>query len=104
MHTALSTPVDPNSLDRSAAEWFAEAQRCYVEEHQGCPWCGGPHRVARIESPEKTALACQRCDFQVVLDHRSQQCRFIPGEELSDMTETMLGYPIFHAPLVQRVS
>jgi hypothetical protein len=93
-----------HTAHRNAADWFAEAKRCYIEEHQGCPWCGGPHRVTHVESPERTAFACQRCDFQVVQDHRTGQCRFIPGEELSDMTETMLGYPIFQSPLVGRVS
>jgi hypothetical protein len=93
-----------HTAHQNAADWFAEAKRCYIEEHQGCPWCGGPHRVTHVETPERTAFACQRCDFQVVQDHRNGQCRFIPGEELSDMTETMLGYPIFQSPLVGRVS
>ena len=90
MHTAARP-----TAERSATDWFAEAKRCYIEEHQGCPWCGGPHRVTRVEIGARTTFTCQRCDFQVVYDAQTGRYTFIRGEELSDMTDTMLGYPIF---------
>ena len=33
--------------ERTSGEWFTEAERCYVERHQGCAWCGGSYRVFR---------------------------------------------------------
>jgi hypothetical protein len=80
---------------RSAAEWFAVAQRAYIEDHQGCAWCGGQHRVHRVREGGRTTFLCQHCDFQVFFDAHASRCEFIPGEEVNDVTETMLGYPIF---------
>jgi len=82
-------------VQRTAAEWFAEAQRSYIEDHQGCPWCGGSHRVHHVHSSTKTIFACQHCDFQAFRDTQSARCGFIPGEARSEVSDTMLGYPIY---------
>ena len=33
----------------NAENWFHEAVRWYVEQHQGCPWCLGANRVYKSD-------------------------------------------------------
>ncbi len=80
---------------RNASEWFAKAQLSYTERHQGCPWCGGSHRVHQTEQGVKTTFRCQRCDFQVSFDAQTHRFQLIPGENLSEVSDTMLGSAIF---------
>jgi hypothetical protein len=49
--------------EQSAAAWFEKAVRCYVDAHQGCPWCGGRHCVFRSQRPDREQYACSECDF-----------------------------------------
>jgi hypothetical protein len=83
-----------HTVDLTPPQWYAEAARCYVEEHQGCPWCGGQHRVHQVRQGQKISFACQRCDFQVSFDGQTGRFHMIPGEDLSNIPETMLGYPL----------
>jgi hypothetical protein len=82
------------SLARSAADWFKDAERAYVEQHQGCAWCGGAYRVRLASEGSKHIYNCQRCDFQVTYDTHSRRYHVVPGEELSVGSETMLEQPI----------
>ena len=69
---------------RSAGEWFQEAARCYVDNHQGCAWCGGAHRVFRTRRENQQVYYCHRCDFQVCLDETTGNFFSIPGEEVAE--------------------
>jgi len=82
-------------VQRSSRDWFREAERTYTEKHQGCPWCGGSHRVFCQRRETTVIFYCQGCDFQV--SHESESERFVmhPGvDERSDIVpETMFGAP-----------
>jgi hypothetical protein len=66
--------------ERSPQEWFAEAVRFYVEHHQGCPWCGGCHRVFHTETEVQREYYCTGCDFHVGYDHTANSYFTFPGE------------------------
>ena len=81
------------SRKRTSAEWFAEAERCYVEQHQGCAWCGGSYRVFQSHHGTKTEYCCNSCDFRVVHDTALGRYVSYPGENLADqMPETILEF------------
>jgi hypothetical protein len=70
-----------NRFDRTPADWFAEAARCYVERHQGCAWCGGSYRVFHTKRSAQSEYYCHGCDFRAGFD-ASTECYFsYPGEE-----------------------
>ena len=75
---------------KSPAEWFLNAERAYSEHHQGCAWCGGPHRVRMTRQGAKHIYACQSCDFQASYDALADRFTMIPGEEQTAVSETML--------------
>lgn len=66
--------------ERTAAEWFEEARRCYLERHQGCPWCGGSHRVHEVKRHARIEFYCSACDFQASYDTASGRFTSVPGE------------------------
>ena len=68
-------------VDRNSREWFAEAVRCYQERHQGCPWCGGSHRVFQVERDGRREYFCNGCDFRASFDPAANTYRAIPGED-----------------------
>jgi hypothetical protein len=72
------------TVKRTAREWFDHAAHCYVEEHQGCAWCGSPHSVFRREERRRLMYTCSRCDFRVGYDETSQRHFFTPGEAPRD--------------------
>jgi hypothetical protein len=74
---------------RRAELWFRDAQRDYVEKHQGCPWCGGAHRVFRQRRDQVQLYQCQACDFQASHDEAADRFAFIRGEESLPIPETM---------------
>jgi hypothetical protein len=80
-------------LERTAQEWFAEAERTYTEKHQGCPWCGGSHRVFCQRRGQTVIFYCQACDFQVSHDVDIDRFRVSPGiQDRGDVIpETMCG-------------
>ena len=69
-----------NPTDRSAEEWFALAEKCYLEKHQGCAWCGGSHRVFCQRQEGRISYSCQACDSRAVRDLKTNRCPFMPGD------------------------
>jgi transposase-like protein len=70
-------------VDRTPNEWFVEAARCYVERHQGCPWCGGSHRVYHITRAHFVEYTCNACDFRAGFNRTANSFFAFPGEENS---------------------
>ena len=64
-------------------QWFDDAARCYVEKHQGCPWCGGQHRVYHLVRGTEQTYTCQNCDFQAQVDGATAEYSHIVGENLA---------------------
>jgi hypothetical protein len=75
-----------SELERTPAQWFDDAERCYVEGHQACAWCGGAHQVHRVESPRGVEFHCNRCDFHAGYDRDLDRYAIIPGEENARLT------------------
>ena len=75
-------------------EWFLNAERAYAEDHQGCAWCGGAHRVRLSRNGPKSIYSCQRCDFQASYDSHLDRFHIVPGEDQLTVSETMLDQPI----------
>ena len=69
------------ATERTEQEWFRDAERTYTEKHQGCPWCGGSHRVFCQKRGTTVLFHCQGCDFQTSRDDADGRFAFIPGEE-----------------------
>jgi len=67
--------------ERSFAEWFEEADRCYREAHQGCPWCGNRNEVYRSERRTLIEFHCGGCDFYVSNDRASGRHYMTPGND-----------------------
>lgn len=78
-----------NARHRSAKEWFEEAARCYVANHQGCAWCGGSHRVFHRNKDNQQSYYCHGCDFKVGLDESTGKFFTIPGEDVEPGKLTM---------------
>lgn len=76
-------------MENGSRHWFDAAARSYEENHQGCPWCGGSHRVYRFQRGTKQIFSCQTCDFQVVHDEALGVFRHIEGEPVSNPPVTM---------------
>lgn len=68
--------------DRTSRQWFEEAVRCYVDMHQGCPWCHGSHRVYQLQRGQEQIYTCQGCDFQASHDAGSGEYGHIIGESV----------------------
>jgi hypothetical protein len=68
-------------LAQTPCEWFHEADRFYVEKHQGCPWCGGANRVYRSERSQLLEYHCGGCDFFACHDRESGQYFMGPGHD-----------------------
>jgi hypothetical protein len=64
-----------------ARDWFAEAVRCYAEEHQGCPSCRGRHCVFRAQWGSRTEYHCNECDFSAAHDEDAGQYVATAGRE-----------------------
>ena len=81
------------TAERSAAEWFHEAARCYIEQHQGCAWCGSAHEVYRRREGDRLTYSCHRCDFRAGHDETTGRYFVIPGEpRRSGRPDTMLAF------------
>jgi hypothetical protein len=59
------------SEESTPAQWYERAVRCHVEEHQGCPWCGGRHCVFRSPRGERVEYTCTECDFFACHNHQT---------------------------------
>jgi hypothetical protein len=64
-----------------AGAWFARASHCYVEKHQGCPWCGGSYRVFQRRKGPVTEYFCNGCDFRAGYDAAREHFYGEPGCE-----------------------
>lgn len=78
---------------RTAEDWFKEAERVYTEKHQGCPWCGGSHRVFCQRSGDTLLFYCQGCDFHASHHASDNTFRMLPGIIDTDVEipDTMFG-------------
>ncbi len=70
------------SQERSAAEWFAEAKRWHVAQHQGCPNCQARHCVFRSQWGTRTEYQCVECDFSAAHDSQTGRATFATGQQL----------------------
>ncbi len=76
--------------ERTAVEWFTEAARWYVERHQGCPWCGGSHRVYQRDRDGRLEFFCNGCDFHAGFVRATETFFAHPGAVCSSKNpETM---------------
>jgi hypothetical protein len=78
--SAVQVPAQP---ERSPQEWFQEAARCYLEQHQGCPWCGSAHCVHYRREGSRIIYICNRCDFRATYEETTGRYVVIPGEKRS---------------------
>jgi hypothetical protein len=62
------------NAEPSPAHWFADAERCYRDEHQGCPCCCGRHCVFRSEWGGRVEYYCTACDFSACWDRPTGRC------------------------------
>jgi hypothetical protein len=65
--------------ERTSQQWFAEAERCYVEHHQGCAWCGGSYRVYRRERNGSLEYYCHGCEFRTGRNAQTGECFAVEG-------------------------
>jgi len=72
--------------EQTAQQWFAEAQRAYIERHQACPSCGGSHQVYRGRRGTRLEYYCPACDFFAFHDESSGQFFAVAGHDLPDRT------------------
>jgi hypothetical protein len=87
--TLQETTMAPSQ--RASSEWFEEAARCYVEQHQGCAWCGGSHRVFKVHKGSKIEYYCNGCDFLAGYDPEAGTHFCVPGEaKTRRVPDTML--------------
>jgi hypothetical protein len=49
--------------ERTAKQWFAEAEAWYAERHQACPWCRRANCLYRKKGDSILEYECGRCDF-----------------------------------------
>lgn len=70
------------NAERTAVEWFEEAERWYVEGHQGCACCGRQHCVFRSEWNQRVEYYCSVCDFSACHDAATGRCFAVVGEGL----------------------
>jgi hypothetical protein len=78
-------------LERTPSEWFQVAALCYIDKHQACAWCGGPHRVFRHQRGSRTEYYCHGCDFRVTHDQATGQYTKEPGEANSGVVRATMG-------------
>jgi hypothetical protein len=68
-------------------DWYVQAARAYVEQHQGCPSCDRQHCVFRSVLGNRIEYYCSICDFAVCRDQGTGVCIATPGKaEAKDPT------------------
>jgi hypothetical protein len=82
------------SSNRTAEEWFRDAARCHVEQHQGCAWCGAAHSVHRRQEGTRLSYFCHRCDFRAGFDEQRGEYFVIPGDSRAGQTPPDTMYDI----------
>ena len=78
----------PAPGERTAQQWFEEAQRAYVEGHQACASCGGRHQVYKGRRGSRLEFYCPACDFFAFHDESSGQFYAAPGREVMSHAPT----------------
>jgi hypothetical protein len=73
--------------ERTAQNWFEEAERAYVEGHQACASCGGRHQVYRGQRRNRLEYYCPACDFYAFHDESSGQFYAVPGRGPGDLAQ-----------------
>jgi hypothetical protein len=68
--------------DRSPAEWYREAVRRYVTEHQACAACDARHCVFRSEGGGRVEYSCAACGFSVCHENRTSSYIAASGDEM----------------------
>ena len=66
--------------ERSPAELYTEAARCYVQGHQACTWCGNSYCVFQTQHGPRLEYSCNYCDFYVCHDLQTGQYHATPGQ------------------------
>jgi hypothetical protein len=54
--------------DLTPIQWYEAAAHWHLQEHQGCPCCGGRHCVFRSEWGLRVEYYCTACDFSASHD------------------------------------
>jgi hypothetical protein len=79
-----------SSAERTPLEWYREAVRSYVEDHQGCPHCGGQHCVFRSCWGQRVEYYCSACDFSTCHDAQTGLYFAVIGDGRR-LADTLLG-------------
>lgn len=85
--------------ERSATEWFAEARRCYVEQHQGCPRCHASHCVIRSQWESHIEYHCTECDFSAAHNNETGSTCCYTEQPARLRERRLLGEPAEQRPL-----
>jgi len=80
----------PAELERTAREWFEEAERAYAERHQACASCGGRHQVYKGRRGSRLEYYCPACDFYAFHDESKGQFYAAAGHEVPEVAHTEL--------------
>jgi hypothetical protein len=80
--------------ERTAREWFEEAERAYIEGHQACASCGRRHQVYKGRRSNRLEYYCPACDFYAFRDESNGQFFAAAGREIAERTPTEL-MPLF---------
>ena len=75
--------------ERTPQDWYVEAERCHVEEHQGCPCCGARHCVFCSQWGDRVEYHCTACDFSASRDPRTGR-HFTTAETGRERPRTVL--------------
>jgi hypothetical protein len=70
-------------------DWFQRAQRCYLEDHQGCAHCGQAHCVIYARWGDRTEYYCSACDFSTCFDGQTGRY-FADVGDGKQLAETLL--------------
>jgi hypothetical protein len=78
-----------NRCQRSPRDWFAEAERCYIEHHQGCAWCDESYCVYHSARAQHREYCCNSCDFRAGFDAANNRFFSYPGEDPANQVTKM---------------
>src|SRR6266568_2548156 len=84
-------PQGEKRTEKTAAEWFAEAMRWYVQGHQGCAYCRASHCVFRSVYGARVEYYCTACDFSACQDEATGRAFATPGEQGDRPPAALLG-------------
>jgi len=79
----------PAELERTAREWFEEAERAYAERHQACASCGGRHQVYKGRRGSRLEYYCPACDFYAFRDDNNGQFYAVAGRDVPQLPQTV---------------